>query len=112
MIVIPGAYQMDVGAAWDKYWGGTFGGSHDPVHFELPGAGKEAFAYGEANYPLQNTDSLYNKVAKGAYTVSEDIASPWWSFLIPEKVPNVQIFQPEQASTSYSLAKIVADWFK
>jgi hypothetical protein len=47
MVVAPREAQMIVGGWWVTYWGGTFGGKSDPVHFELPGAGKYAFQLGE-----------------------------------------------------------------
>lgn len=42
MVVEPGEWQVNVGRAWENYWGGTWGGARDPVHFELPGASKLA----------------------------------------------------------------------
>ena len=47
LVVTPNEYQQAVGEAWVKYWGGSFGGRSDPVHFELPGAGAYAFQLGE-----------------------------------------------------------------
>ena len=47
MIVTPSDYQANVGKAWQQVWGGTWGGSVDPVHFELPGAGALAYKLGE-----------------------------------------------------------------
>lgn len=47
LVVSPYDYQTAVGAAWQKYWGGTYGGQKDPVHFELPGASQRAFQLGE-----------------------------------------------------------------
>src|SRR5215470_6053753 len=36
-LVTPYDYQAEVGNAWEKLWGGKYGGTKDPVHFELPG---------------------------------------------------------------------------
>jgi hypothetical protein len=47
MVVTPREYQQTVGGWWVTYWGGTFGGKADPVHFELPGSGKYAYQLGE-----------------------------------------------------------------
>jgi hypothetical protein len=47
-IVSPVEYQVAVGRAWERDWGGKWGGSKDPVHFELPGASQEAWRLGEA----------------------------------------------------------------
>ena len=47
MVVSPYDYQTDVGNAWEKYWGGSYGGEKDPVHFELPGASAQAYQLGE-----------------------------------------------------------------
>jgi hypothetical protein len=54
--------QMAVGSLWVKYFGGAFGGKKDPVHFELPGAGKAAWALGQqkAQEDLQNNPSLWD----------------------------------------------------
>jgi hypothetical protein len=40
--------QRAVGLAWQKYWGGKWGGARDPVHFELPGASQLAWQIGES----------------------------------------------------------------
>ncbi len=48
MVVSPVEYQSAVGKAWERLWGGKWGGSRDPVHFELPGASQEAWRLGEA----------------------------------------------------------------
>lgn len=37
LVVVPYEALQDVGDLWTS-WGGTWGGSPDPVHFELPGA--------------------------------------------------------------------------
>jgi hypothetical protein len=50
-VVSPAAYQMEIGAIWEKYWGGKFGGKKDPVHFELPGASQLAWQIGEQGQP-------------------------------------------------------------
>jgi len=47
-VVSPVEYQTAVGRAWERLWGGKWGGSKDPVHFELPGASQEAWRLGEA----------------------------------------------------------------
>jgi hypothetical protein len=47
LVVTPYAYQPDAGHAWESEWGGSWGGAKDLVHFELPGAGKLAYALGE-----------------------------------------------------------------
>jgi hypothetical protein len=47
MVVTPGEAQSVVGGWWETYWGGTYGGKRDPVHFELPGSGAYAFQLGE-----------------------------------------------------------------
>jgi hypothetical protein len=46
-IVSPVEYQEPVGKAWERLWGGKWGGSRDPVHFELPGASQLAWKLGE-----------------------------------------------------------------
>jgi hypothetical protein len=48
MIVSPAQYQHAVGKAWEKLWGGKWGGARDPVHFELPGASQLAWHLGES----------------------------------------------------------------
>lgn len=48
LIVEPSNLQSAVGRAWENLWGGKWGGSKDPVHFELPGASQEAWRLGEA----------------------------------------------------------------
>ena len=47
MFVSPERYQHAVGRAWEKLWGGKWGGARDPVHFELPGASQLAWKLGE-----------------------------------------------------------------
>jgi len=47
MIVSPSNLQKAVGLAWQKYWGGKWGGARDPVHFEIPGASQLAWQIGE-----------------------------------------------------------------
>ena len=49
MVVSPEQWQPSVGRLWAK-WGGAYGGRRDPVHFELKGAGKLAYALGEQGY--------------------------------------------------------------
>lgn len=46
-VVSPAEYQTNVGLAWQKYWGGKWGGKKDPVHFELSGASQLAWRLGE-----------------------------------------------------------------
>src|SRR6266851_2246613 len=46
-VVSPYEYQSDVGAYWVSM-GGEWGGAHDMVHFELPGASARATAAGKA----------------------------------------------------------------
>lgn len=46
-VVSPSELQSNVGRAWETYWGGKWGGSRDPVHFELPGASQLAWQLGE-----------------------------------------------------------------
>lgn len=41
----PADWISDVGAVWVS-WGGAYGGTRDPVHFELKGAGALAWSYG------------------------------------------------------------------
>jgi hypothetical protein len=68
MIVSPVAYQAAVGRAWVQYWGGTYGGKKDPVHFELPGASKLAWQLGESGaQPVQGQ-------AGGAYGLTPEDA--------------------------------------
>jgi len=50
-VVSPVEYQVAVGKAWEQLWGGKWGGSKDPVHFELPGASQEAWRLGELAGP-------------------------------------------------------------
>jgi hypothetical protein len=47
LVVTPYSLQANVGQAWQTYWGGTWGGAKDMVHFELPGAGALAWKLGE-----------------------------------------------------------------
>jgi len=47
-VVSPVEYQVAVGRAWENLWGGKWGGSKDPVHFELPGASQLAWQLGES----------------------------------------------------------------
>ena len=42
-IVQPARYQANVGNAWQRLWGGKWGGARDLVHFELPGASQLAW---------------------------------------------------------------------
>lgn len=51
----PRDWQSDVGAVWID-WGGSYGGSKDPVHFELQGAGAAAYAQGEQTAPVGGTE--------------------------------------------------------
>jgi hypothetical protein len=75
LVVTPNEYQQAVGEAWVKYWGGSFGGRSDPVHFELPGAGAYAFQLGEetdqkrAIWGPQSANAPQEKTtfAQGAY---------------------------------------------
>lgn len=46
-VTAPWEWQADVGALF-RQMGGVWGANKDPVHFELPGAGRAAFANGEA----------------------------------------------------------------
>lgn len=67
MIVVPHEFQPNVGKAWENYWGGKWGGSVDPVHFELPGAGALAYKLGEegaqpVGAPADRQESLAAKV--------------------------------------------------
>jgi len=48
LIVSPVQFQHAVGRAWEKLWGGKWGGAKDPVHFELPGASQLAWQLGES----------------------------------------------------------------
>ena len=57
LVVSPYDYQSAVGNAWRQQWGGDWGGSRDPVHFELPGAGKMAFEAGERRLVPTATNS-------------------------------------------------------
>lgn len=47
----PRDWQGDAGHVWTS-WGGTWGADKDPVHFELPGAGAQAWAIGEQVDPV------------------------------------------------------------
>ena len=47
MVVSPVNFQNVVGKAWEREWGGKWGGLRDPVHFELPGASQLAWQLGE-----------------------------------------------------------------
>jgi hypothetical protein len=47
-VISPVQYQAAVGRAWEKLWGGKWGGKRDPVHFELPGASELAWQLGES----------------------------------------------------------------
>lgn len=40
LIVTPMDWLSDLGKVWES-WGGTWGASRDPVHFELPGASQK-----------------------------------------------------------------------
>lgn len=68
MIVSPNVYQRDVGAAWEQYWGGKYGGTKDPVHFELPGASQLAWQLGEQGAqavgasPTDRQENIFAKV--------------------------------------------------
>jgi hypothetical protein len=64
MVVTPYEYQQVVGGWWETYWGGTHGGKSDPVHFELPGAGKAAYQLGEQSQPAPVEKTTF---AEGAY---------------------------------------------
>jgi len=46
-VVSPDNLQYAVGRAWEKYWGGKWGGPRDPVHFEIRGASQLAWKLGE-----------------------------------------------------------------
>lgn len=46
-VIAPSELQHPLGLAWQKYWGGKWGGARDPVHFELPGASQLAWQLGE-----------------------------------------------------------------
>ncbi len=48
LIVSPVNLQSAVGRAWERLWGGKWGGRRDPVHFELPGASQLAWQLGES----------------------------------------------------------------
>lgn len=48
LVVSPYSLQRGAGLAWEKYWGGKWGGTRDPVHFELPGASQLAWQLGES----------------------------------------------------------------
>ncbi len=52
-VVSPAEYQVAVGKAWENLWGGKWGGSKDPVHFELPGASQLAWQIGEQATPAR-----------------------------------------------------------
>jgi len=52
-VVSPVEYQVAVGRAWENLWGGKWGGSKDPVHFELPGASQLAWQLGESGAQSQ-----------------------------------------------------------
>jgi hypothetical protein len=52
-VVSPVEYQVAVGKAWEQLWGGKWGGSKDPVHFELPGASQLAWQLGESGAQQQ-----------------------------------------------------------
>jgi len=64
MVVTPGEAQRVVGGWWQTYWGGTYGGNSDPVHFELPGAGQYAYQLGEQQKASTGDDST---LAQDAY---------------------------------------------
>lgn len=67
-VVTPDDYQDGVGRAWESMWGGKWGGTRDPVHFELPGASQLAWQLGEsgatplAEAPPERTETLTGKV--------------------------------------------------
>lgn len=67
LVVSPYEYQAEAGKAWQSMWGGTWGGSRDPVHFELPGAGALAWKLGEqgAQPTEQHNPSLWDYVGWG-----------------------------------------------
>jgi hypothetical protein len=48
-VTTPREWLEDVGSVWVS-WGGAYGGSRDPVHFELAGAGQFAWNLGLQGY--------------------------------------------------------------
>ncbi len=73
-VVIPFEWQPTVGSYWNSV-GGVWGGSHDPVHFELPGASAEAKRLGEQQPQL---DPEFGPTPAVAELISP---GPWWAFL-------------------------------
>lgn len=56
-ITSPADWIADVGAVWVS-WGGAYGGSRDPVHFELSGAGATAWQLGLQGYNGTNYQNV------------------------------------------------------
>lgn len=83
MVVAPSAWQANVGRAWERTWGGKWGGAKDPVHFELPGASQLAWKLGEsgavptAQAPAEKTEGLAGKL----FDVALGTAVPFYGSL-------------------------------
>ncbi len=56
LVVQPLEYLADLGKIWQD-WGGTWGGSRDPVHFELPGA-SQSHRIGPSTHTLAEAADL------------------------------------------------------
>jgi len=72
MVVSPEKYQFAVGRAWEKLWGGKWGGAKDPVHFELPGASQLAWRLGEQQ---GTTAAVGSRVEGGPFYMLADFLS-------------------------------------
>jgi hypothetical protein len=55
-ITSPWSWQADVGKVFES-WGGVWGATKDPVHFELQGAGALAYQIGEGTASASTPDS-------------------------------------------------------
>ena len=71
----------DVGAFWQQM-GGVWGGSRDPVHFELPGASAAAKAAGQSE--MAQSEANGEKPPWYLPYINDVLSiGPWWSSLIP-----------------------------
>lgn len=87
LIVSPEYYLADVGALWTS-WGGAWGSTADPVHFELPGASARAKAAGEPS-TAQEIVGFGRSLAQGRLPVIGQVGTvAWLASLIPGLTEN------------------------